>query len=317
MWKTKNFITNVVANATDKEFQVIYDIAGFPSSLTFYILNPKFANEELTVSMDELMIKNRLLDKSLYVYIPSNRVTIQKNALYDTRRDDNIICNMHDKNYLVIKLNTLPFLSKLSISDINMIRYEDHGLQCDISSRGIQQSIVTEIDNNKSNYVQLNIQHKSDENIKLWLDFYTYRFKGVTNPENCFNIDVRLGLESIKNSASTNINFNIDRFLFYSNNFSISASGRITNYNIVTGFFREEVNVEISNYTKLIQSLVEQEKNFDSFNELMLSLSEKTANDNIQFTIRHEKNGLSFIGKLSFDDFIKRLSNLSANESNH
>ncbi|QIT36648.1 hypothetical protein [Wolbachia endosymbiont of Brugia pahangi] len=312
-WKTKNLLAETILYTNDEKFDVSYDFSGFPSSLTFHMTNPKFSNEQLTISSEALLIKNRLFDKSVYIYIPSNEVNI-------TTHDDekkNIKCYTSNNNHFVIKLNDLPsslrFTKNSTMIDyVNILRYEDYGLKCNVSEN--QQSVITEA-GGKSNYIQFHFNKEPSGNTKLGFDFYTYRYKNVASPEHYLSIDTKLDYEFISHISASRVNFNIERFLIQSDNFSLTADGGVQNYNLITSSFTNKVNVAVSNYKELI-SLLAGEKNHsktsDAFEKLISSLSEKTTDDSIQFSIKYDDNlGSSFIGKLSTTDFMNQLSKIT------
>nr|WP_246228189.1 hypothetical protein [Wolbachia endosymbiont of Litomosoides brasiliensis] len=304
----------------DEKFNISYDFSGFPFSLTLHITDPKLSNGQLTISSEALLVKNRSFDKSLYIYIPSNEVNI-------TTHDDekkNIKCYTNNNNHFFVKLNDLPSSLRLNknstmIDYVNTLRYEDYGLKCNASEN--QQGIITEA-NGKSNYIQFHFDKEPNGNTKLGFDFYIYRYKNVTSPEHYFNVDTKLDYEFTNYISAPRVNFNIERFLIQSDNFSLTADGGVQNYSLVTSSFTNKVNVAVSNYKELVSLLVGEKnhpKASDAFEKLIFSLSERTTDDSIQFSIKYDDNlGSSFIGKLSTTDFMNQLSKvteLTKNES--
>ncbi|WCR58092.1 hypothetical protein [Wolbachia endosymbiont of Ctenocephalides felis wCfeJ] len=321
--KTKNLLAETILYVNDEKFDISYDFSGFPSSINFRVTNPKFSNEQLTISSEALVIKNRLLDKSIYIYVPSNKINITVHG----NGTKNIKCYTNNNNHFVVKLNDLPSSLRFDrnstmIDYINTLRYEDYGLKCDVSPDSeSQQGIVTEV-NGKSNYIQFYLDKELSGNAKLEFDFYTYRYKNTANPESYLSVDTKFDCEFVNHISASRINFNIEKFLVQSNNFSLTADGGINNYNLVTSSFKDKIDVVISNYQKLI-SFVTGEKNHskasDALEKLISSLSEKTTDDSIQFSIKYNDDvGSSFIGKLSATDFMNQLSQiteLTENES--
>ncbi|MCA4774554.1 hypothetical protein, partial [Wolbachia endosymbiont of Mansonella perstans] len=270
-----------------------------------------------------LVIKNRLFDKSVYIYIPNNEINITVHG----NKTKNIKCHTNNNNHFVVKLNDLPSLLRFDrngtvIDYIETLRYADHGLRCDIASDSEdQQSIITEV-NGKSNYIQIDLNKELNGNVKLGFDFYTYRYENTAIPESYLNIDIKFDYEFVTHISASRINLNIEKFLIQSNNFSLTADGGINNYNLITSSFKDKINVVMSNYKELIP-LLTGEKNHskasDVFQNLISSLSEKTTDDSIQFSIKYDNDvGSSFIGKLSTTDFMNQLSKvieLTKNES--
>ncbi|QOD38089.1 hypothetical protein [Candidatus Wolbachia massiliensis] len=308
--KTKNLLTETISYINDGKFNISYDFKGFPFSLIFHVTNPKFSNEQLTISSEALVIKNRLFDKSVYIYTPSNEVNI---IVHDGEKK-NIKCHTNDNNHLIIKLNDTPsslrFDRNSTIIDyINTLRYEDYGLKCDVLlDSENEQNIITEV-NGKSNYVQF---HFNKELSKLGFDLYAYRF---TSPEGYLSIDIKLNYEFINHISASRVNFNIEKFLVQSNNFSIAADGGVQNYNLVTFSFEDKINVAVSNYKALVPFMTGKEnhsKASNAFEKLISSLSEKKTDNDIQFSIKYDDNvGSSFIGKLSTADFINQLDKIT------
>lgn len=312
--KTRNLLANYIGG---RNSDISHDFSGFPFSFIFRVKNPKFSNEQLTVSSEALVIKNRLLDKSVYIYTPSNEVNI---AVHGNERK-NIKCHTSNNNHFVVKLNDLPSSlqfnrnSSNTIDYVDMFRYEDYGLKCDVSED--QQSITTEV-NGKSNYTQIHLNEDLNGNAKLGFDFYTYRYKHTANPENYLSIDTKFDCEFVNHISASKINFNIEKFLIHSNNFSLAADGGINNYDLVTLSFKDKINVAISNYKELISFITGGSKASDALEKLMSSLSEKATDDNIQFSIKYDDNvGSSFIGKLSTTDFVNQVTELAKNENSN
>ncbi|QKX03303.1 hypothetical protein GOY07_04070 [Wolbachia endosymbiont of Litomosoides sigmodontis] len=312
-WKIKNLLAKIILYTNNEKFNISYNLSGFPFSPILHIINPKLFNEQLTISSEALLIKNRLFDKSLYIYIPSNEVNI---TTHDAKKK-NIKCYTNNNNHFFIKLNDLPFSLRLNkngtmIDYVNMLRYEDYGLKCNTSEN--QQSVITEA-NGKSNYIQFHFDKEPNGNTKLGFDFYIYRYKNLVSPEHYLNINTKLGYELINHISASRVNFNIERFLIQSNNFSLTANGGVQNYNLVTSSFTNKVNVAVSNYKELILLLTGEKnhsKALDAFEKLISSLSEKKTNDSIQFSIKYNDNlGSSFIGKLSTTDFMNQLSKVN------
>ncbi|MDR2831725.1 MAG: hypothetical protein LBV62_02315 [Rickettsiales bacterium] len=313
IWKTKNLLAETISYINDEKFDISYDFSGFPSSLIFHMTNPKLSNEQLTISSEALLIKNRLFDKSVYIYIPSNEVDI---AVHGDEKK-NIKCHTNNNNHFVVKLNDLPsslrFDRNITIIDyINTLRYEDYGLKCDVSSDlENQRSIITEV-NGKSNYIQFYLDKEPSGNTKLGFDFYAYWYKNVASPESYFSIDTKFDYEFVNHISASRINFNIEKFLIQSNNFFLAADGRVQNYNLVTSSFQDKINVAISNYKELISFVTGDSKASNAFEKLISSLSEKTTDNGIQFSIRYDDNIRSgFIGKLSTTDFMDQLSKIN------
>ncbi|MCA4775462.1 hypothetical protein IHO40_05330 [Wolbachia endosymbiont of Mansonella ozzardi] len=321
--KTKNLLAETILYINDEKLDISHDFSGFPSDLIFHVTNPKFSSEGLTISSEALVIKNRLFDKSVYIYMPSNEINITVHG----NKTKNIKCHTNNNNHFVVKLNNLPSLLRFDkngtvIDYIETLRYADNGLRCDIASDSEnQQSIITEV-NGKSNYIQIDLNKELNENVKLGFDFYTYRYENTAIPESYLNIDIKFDYEFVNHISASRINLNIEKFLIQSNNFSLTADGGINNYNLITSSFKDKINVDVSNYKELIP-LLTGEKNYskasDVFKNLISSLSEKTTDDSIQFSIRYDDNvGSSFIGKLSTTDFMNQLSKvieLTKNES--
>ncbi|APR98480.1 hypothetical protein [Wolbachia endosymbiont of Folsomia candida] len=324
-WKAKNLLVETISYINDEKFDVSYDFSGFPFSFVFRITNPKISNEQLTVSSEALLVKNRLFDKSVYIYIPSNEINIADHS--DEKKS--IKCNINDNSRFIVKLNDLPSSLRFDgnntvIDYINTLRYEDYGLQCDISSNSEnQKSIATEV-NDRSNYIEFNFNKALDANAKLGFDFYIYRYKNAASPENYLSIDTKFDYEFVNEVSSSRINFNMEKFLIQSSRsleepiFSLTADGRINNYNLATSSFKGKINVDISNYKELISFLTGEEfsksypKASSAFEKFIPSLSEKTDDTAIQFTIRYDDDiGSGFIGKLSTADFMDKLSKIT------
>jgi|GEM_PF-3512334 len=321
--KTKNLLAETILYINDEKFDISHDFSGFPSSLIFHVTNPKFFSEQLTISSEALVIKNRLFDKSVYIHIPSNKINITAHG----DETKNIKCHTNNNNHFVVKLNDLPSSLRFDrngtmIDYIDTLRYEDHGLRCDVASDSEnQQSVITEV-NDKSNYIQIDLNKELNGNIKLGFDFYTYRYKSTASPESYLNIDTKLDYEFVNHISASRINLNIEKFLIQSNNFSLTADGGINNYNLVTSSFKDKINVAVSNYKELILLLTggkNHSKASDAFEKLISSSSEKTTDDSIQFSIKYDDDvGSSFIGKLSTTDFMSQLNKiteLTKNES--
>lgn len=303
-FKVKSLLTDYI---NDEKVDISHDFSEFPFNLVFRVTNPKFSNEQLTVSSEALVIKNRLFDKSVYIYIPSNEVNIAVRS--DEKK--NIKCHTHVSSHSVVKLNdllsSLKFNRNSTVIDyIDTFRYEDYGLKCDILEN--QQSVITEV-NDKSNYIQFHFDKELNENTKLEFDFYTYRYKNTASPENYLSVDAKLDYEFVNHISASKINFNIEKFLIESNNFSIAANGGVSNYNLVTSSFEDKINVAISNYKELISFVTNDSKTADKLEKSISSLSEKITNNDIQFSIKYDNNvGSGFIGKLSTTDFITQFT---------
>ncbi|MFP3026119.1 MAG: hypothetical protein ACEY3L_07695 [Wolbachia sp.] len=303
-FKVKSLLTDYI---NDEKVDISHDFKGFPFNLVFRVTNPKFSNEQLTVSSEALMIKNRLFDKSVYIYIPSSKVNIAVRS--DEKK--NIKCHTHVSSHFVVKLNdllsSLKFNRNSTVIDyIDTFRYEDYGLKCDVLEN--QQSVITEV-NDKSNYIQFHFDKELNENTKLEFDFYTYRYKHTASPENYLSVDAKLDYEFVNHISASKINFNIEKFLIESNNFSIAANGGVSNYNLVTSSFEDKINVAISNYKELISFVTNDSKTADKLEKSISSLSEKITNNDIQFSIKYDNNvGSGFIGKLSTTDFITQFT---------
>ncbi|MDD9331479.1 MAG: hypothetical protein PV340_02345 [Wolbachia sp.] len=321
-WKAKNFLVETISYANDEKFEISHDLSCFPFNFIFHIKNPKFSNEQSTVSSKALLVKNRLFDKSLYVYTPSNEVDIAIHSEFDSEKK-NIKCSTNSNNRFIIKLKHSPLSLKFDknntiIDYINTFRYEDYGLKCDITSDSKnQKSILTEV-NDKSNHIQFNLSKELNENAKLGFDFYVYRYKNIASPESYLSIDTKFGYEFVNDISASSINFDTEKFLIQSDDFSIAAEGRIQNYNPATSAFKDKINVEILNYKKLTLFMIGEDfsqnhpKVSNAFQKLIYSLSEKTTDDDIQFTIKYDNDiGSSFIGKLSSADFIDQISKIN------
>ncbi|WP_419247136.1 hypothetical protein ACJZL1_05715 [Wolbachia endosymbiont of Rhagoletis indifferens] len=305
-WKTKNLLAETISYINDEKFDISYDFSGFPFNLIFHVTNPKFSNEQLTISSKALLVKNRLFDKSVYIYTPSNEVDITVHG--DEKK--NIKCHTNDSSHFVVRLNDLPSSLRFNsvIDYIGTLRYEDYGLKCDVSEN--QQSVITEV-NDKSNYIQFHLDKEPSGNAKLGFDLYTYRYKNTASPESYLSIDTKFDYEFVNDISASRINFNIEKFLIQSNNFSFAADGGVNNYNLVTYSFKDKINVAISNYKELISFMIGDSKTSDAFEKLVPSLSEKTTDNGIQFSIKYDDDvGSSFIGKLSITDFMNQLSKI-------
>ncbi len=314
--KVKNLLAETILYINDEKFDISHDFSGFPSNLIFRVTNPKFSNEQLTISSEALLIKNRLFDKSVYIYTPSNEVDITVHG--DEKK--NIKCHTSDSSHFVVRLNDLPsslrFNKNSTVIDyIDTLRYEDYGLKCDVLEN--QQSVITEV-NNKSNYIQFNFNEELNGNTKLGFDFYTYRYKNTASPESYLSIDTKFDCEFVNDISAYRVNFNIEKFLIQSNNFSFAADGGINNYNLVTSSFKGKINVAISNYKQLVSFAIGEEfsKNYprasSAFEKLISSLSEKTTDDSVQFSIKYDDDvGSSFIGELSTTDFRNQFSKIT------
>ncbi|MCV3769752.1 MAG: hypothetical protein K0T53_03485, partial [Wolbachia pipientis] len=245
--KIKNLLAETILYINDEKSDPSYNFSGFPSSLIFYITNPKLSNKQFTISSDALSIKNRLFDKLIYIYIPNNKVSI---TIHNSKKK-NIKCYTNN-NYFILKLNNLPFSLRFNknsniIDYIDTLRYEDYGLKCNtLPDFKNQQSIMTKI-NGKSNYIQLHLNNEPSGNNKLEFDFYIYQYKNATNPENYLSIDTKFNYEFINYISAAKINFNIKKFLIKSNNFSFTADGKISNYNLITSSFKDKINITILN----------------------------------------------------------------------
>ncbi len=314
--KVKNLLAETILYINDEKFDISHDFSGFPSNLIFRVTNPKFSNEQLTISSEALLIKNRLFDKSVYIYTPSNEVDITVHG--DEKK--NIKCHTSDSSHFVVRLNDLPsslrFNKNSTVIDyIDTLRYEDYGLKCDVLEN--QQSVITEV-NNKSNYIQFHFNEELNGNTKLGFDFYTYRYKNTASPESYLSIDTKFDCEFVNDISAYRVNFNIEKFLVQSNNFSFAADGGINNYNLVTSSFKGKINVAISNYKQLVSFAIGEEfsKNYprasSAFEKLISSLSEKTTDDSVQFSIKYDDDvGSSFIGELSTTDFRNQFSKIT------
>ncbi len=314
--KVKNLLAETILYINDEKFDISHDFSGFPSNLIFRVTNPKFSNEQLTISSEALLIKNRLFDKSVYIYTPSNEVDITVHG--DEKK--NIKCHTSDSSHFVVRLNDLPsslrFNKNSTVIDyIDTLRYEDYGLKCDVLEN--QQSVITEV-NNKSNYIQFHFNEELNGNTKLGFDFYTYRYKNTASPESYLSIDTKFDCEFVNDISAYRVNFNIEKFLIQSNNFSFAADGGINNYNLVTSSFKGKINVAISNYKQLVSFAIGEEfsKNYprasSAFEKLISSLSEKTTDDSVQFSIKYDDDvGSSFIGELSTTDFRNQFSKIT------
>ncbi|QKX01390.1 hypothetical protein GOY13_00120 [Wolbachia endosymbiont of Cruorifilaria tuberocauda] len=317
-FKIKNLLAEIMLYISSKKPDVSSDFSGFPSSLIFHIINPKFSNEELTISSDSLLIRNRLFDKSIYIYVPSNEVSI----IMHGNKKGNIKCHTNNNNHFIVKLSNSPsllwFNKNINIIDyIDKLRYEDYGLKCDASlDLENQQSITTEV-NGKSNYIQLHINKEPSKNNKLKFDFYIHRYKDSTNPESYLSIDTKFDYEFINQISATRINFNIEKFLIQNNNFSITADGMLNNYNMVTSSFKNAINVSILNYRELISFITRNPKTSGRLEKLISSLSERTTDNSIHFSIKYNENtGSSSIGKLHITDLIDQLDKISELDKN-
>ncbi len=314
--KVKNLLAETILYINDEKFDISHDFSGFPSNLIFRVTNPKFSNEQLTISSEALLIKNRLFDKSVYIYTPSNEVDITVHG--DEKK--NIKCHTSDSSHFVVRLNDLPsslrFNKNSTVIDyIDTLRYEDYGLKCDVLEN--QQSVITEV-NNKSNYIQFHFNEELNGNTKLGFDFYTYRYKNTASPESYLSINTKFDCEFVNDISAYRVNFNIEKFLIQSNNFSFAADGGINNYNLVTSSFKGKINVAISNYKQLVSFAIGEEfsKNYprasSAFEKLISSLSEKTTDDSVQFSIKYDDDvGSSFIGELSTTDFRNQFSKIT------
>ncbi len=314
--KVKNLLAETILYINDEKFDISHDFSGFPSNLIFRVTNPKFSNEQLTISSEALLVKNRLFDKSVYIYTPSNEVDITVHG--DEKK--NIKCHTSDSSHFVVRLNDLPsslrFNKNSTVIDyIDTLRYEDYGLKCDVLEN--QQSVITEV-NNKSNYIQFHFNEELNGNTKLGFDFYTYRYKNTASPESYLSIDTKFDCEFVNDISAYRVNFNIEKFLIQSNNFSFAADGGINNYNLVTSSFKGKINVAISNYKQLVSFAIGEEfsKNYprasSAFEKLISSLSEKTTDDSVQFSIKYDDDvGSSFIGELSTTDFRNQFSKIT------
>ncbi|QKX02064.1 hypothetical protein [Wolbachia endosymbiont of Dirofilaria (Dirofilaria) immitis] len=309
----KNLLAEIILYINNKKFDVSHDFSGFPFNLTFHVTNPKFSNEQLTISSNALLIKNRLFDRSVYIYIPSNEVSI---AISNNKKES-IRCHTNNNNHFITKLKDLPFsllFNKNSnvIDYIDTFRYEDYGSKCDVSTDlENHQSIITEV-NGKSNYIQFYLNKELSGNNKLGFDFYTYRYKNTTNPESYLSIDTKFNYEFVNHISAARINFNIEKFLIQSNNFSLAANGGVNNYNLVTSSFKDKINVAILNYKELISFMTSNPQISDWFKKLISSLSEETTDDNVNFSIKYDTDaGLSFIGKLPITDFMNQLDKIT------
>lgn len=320
-WKAKKHLVKMVYNITGEEPDISCDKSGFPSNLIFHIKNPKFSDKELTISTEALLIKNRMLDRSLHIYVPSNEI----NIVVHGDKPKNIKCSTDSKSYFTVKLNKAPFSSQLDgngsiIDHISAIRYRDYGLKCDFPYNSEnEESITTTIEtNDRANQIRINFYKRSNEGAKLGFDFSVYRFKDTVNPESYLSIDTKFNYELINDISASKLNFDIEKFLIQSNKFSLTASGGIHDYNMVTFSFRDKINIDISNYKEFVLLMLDKKSTAHEYQELISSLSEKTINDNVQFTIRYDNDmESSFIGKLPITDFFNKLTELSKDESSN
>ncbi len=314
--KVKNLLAETILYINDEKFDISHDFSGFPFNLVFRLTNPKVSNEQLTISSEALLIRNKLFDKSAYIYIPSNEVNITVRG--DEKK--NIKCHTNDSSHFVVRLNDLPsslqFNRNSTVIDyIDALRYEDYGLKCDVSEN--QQSVITEV-SDKSNYIQFHLDKELNGNTKLGFDFYTYRYKHTASPENYLSFDAKFDYEFVNHISASKINFNIEKFLIQSNNFSIIANGGINNYNLITSSFEDKINIAISNYKELISFVTGDLKTADALEKSMSSLSEKTTDNDIQFSIKYDDNvGSGFIGKLSTIDFMRQFAEFTKNENSN
>ncbi|MDN5248056.1 MAG: hypothetical protein QWI36_02865 [Wolbachia endosymbiont of Tyrophagus putrescentiae] len=307
--KAKSFLVKVVSNFTDKEPEISYEIRGFPSHLVFRIKNLEISGGQLVILPGDLLVKNRLLDRSVYIYTPNNQIEA-------TINNNNIKCSTNEKNFFTVELNRLPFLLRFdkAINYVNAIEYEDYGLKCDIiPDHGIKKSIVTEVDNN-ANHVRFDFRKEANGNLKLGTDLYMYRFKDMVSPKSFLNVDVKFGSEFIGDISASKLNLNLEKFLIRNDSFSFTANGKIQDYNLVTLAFKNQINVDISNYKELVSRMIDNDSNARALQELIFSLSEKKINGDIQFTIRYDDDfGSSFIGSLPAADFIEKLNEITQN----
>lgn len=324
-WKARSALAKAISFVSNEEFDISYGFDGFPSRLVLHVANPKFSNGQLTVSFEELLVESTLLDKSVYISVPNNKIDISLHT--DKKRS--ITCNTNDKNRFVIKLNNSLSSLKPSkdgnITDyINTLRYEDYGLTCGVISSDLKNQITTEADN-KNNYIQFAFNKEPERNAKLWFGLYIYRYKSTSNPGDHLNIDTKVDYEFITEISASSVNFNIEKFLIRNDNFSLTANGKVSSYNLATSSFKDKIDVYVSNYKELLAFTLGKEfsKNYpkasSAFEELMLSLSQETTDKNVQFAIKYDDNvGSSFIGKLPATDFMDKLDKidqLTKNES--
>ncbi|MDG7056289.1 MAG: hypothetical protein LKM44_02250 [Wolbachia endosymbiont of Meromenopon meropis] len=313
-FKMKNLLSEVMLFTNNKKFNILHDLKGFPFYLIFRVENSTLFNKQLTISSEALLIKNRLFDKLVYVYVPSNKINI---TLYGDKKKD-ITCHTNKSSHFTVKLNNFPSLLKFSrnrvgmIDYVNIFRYEDHGLICNsVSDSENLQSIATEV-NDKSNYIQLYLNKERNGNTKLEFDFYAYNIVSVKNR---LNVDIKFGYEFVNQISFSKVNFYIEKFLIQGRDFSLTADGKISDFNLVTSSFKDKINLNISNYKELI-SFITDKKTYSKISDLLekfiLSLSEKTINESIQFSVKYNIDlKSSFIGKLSVNDFMNELDQIN------
>ena len=323
IWKAKNSLTKIIYNITDEKPDISYDTKGFPFNLIFHIKNPKYSNmtienDQLTISSESLLVKIKFLDRSLQIYVPNNEI----NIVVHGDKEKNIKCITNSENHFIIKLNSLLSSSKFEKSDsiidyINTIFYEDHGLKCDIlSDPESKKVIITEV-NHKPNHVRFDF-NKESESSKLGFDSYIYRFKSTIHSEDYLSIDTKFDCELIGDISASKVNFDLEKFLIHTNKFSLTASGRMHDYNLTTFAFKDKIDIQISNYKEFVLSMLDNKSAADAYQKLIFSLSEKIIDDDIQFTIRYDEDmGSSFIGKLTAADLIDKFSEITKDESSN
>ncbi len=305
-WKTKNALRNFLLSVTDKSFDISSDLSSFPFNFVFHIKNSRFSFYPVTISFKSLTLKNRLFGNSLYIYVPNDEFDI----IVSDEKGKNVKCTLNNNNYLLITMNSL--LSSLQFDEnktlldyMKLLNYKDNGLSC-VNESG--NGIVTEVNDEKSNYIEFTLNNKSTERIQFEVDYHIHQIKDINFSESYLSIDNKFNFEFIHDVSESKINFNLINLSVYNKDFSLNASGKINNYNLVSSAFEDQINVNISNYKNLTSFMTQDKSVGEKLQNLLSSLSEKTVNENIQFVIKHEPDlGTSFIGKLPASDFMNSL----------
>ncbi|WP_333023809.1 hypothetical protein [Wolbachia endosymbiont of Pentidionis agamae] len=310
-WKIKNFLASVADN---KNVTISYDTiisGGFPFNFIFHIKNPKLSSKQVTISSEVLTIKNKLFDKQMFLYTPSNMIDITFHDIGDTT-NYKATCNIHNSNNLSILLKQITFSvnNAQNLPDyVNKLRYEDYGLKCSILNND-HKTITTQIDNGP-NYLQLDFERELE---KLGSTFLINQY---CTEQNCFNINIKFGYEFIRNVSASKMNLDFNRFLIKNNDFLFNASGRIHDYNFVTMSFEKQVDINILGCKKFVHFLVGAEymkrspEVLNKMQNLICSLSEETSDHNMHFNIRYDSEKQSgIIGNISFRDFANQLQSI-------
>ncbi len=341
--KTKSLLQKIPSYAKFYGIEFTYDdIAtyGFPFNLKLHVKNPRFTaynTQSISVKSDSILLKYRPLSKWLSIYFPSNAIDI---AVVNNQEDSitysdiklenyNVVCNA-DGLAFISRLNKLPFLLQIKsgsgIADyINLLRYEDRGLNCTALSSS-QENIGTRI--SQGNHLQLAFDKKSDEHVKLNIDSHISKYTEIKNQvsNNYPDIDVNFDLEILSGQSFAKLNFDIGKFLINGDDFSININGQLHDLTMSTfsHSFRDEVNIDMLNYKKCISFLVDRyslssdSQAINDIQELVFNAAQKINDNDVRITLNYNDNDRAvFIGNMRLDNFIGKVREIySVEEKN-